>query len=270
VALDAKLETIWHAKTKGNAMAHVPSVGDVDGDGRDEIVLGTALLDDSGKLLWEKQAPHHADCTAILDLPTRRDKGVLISICNTGPAFCMSADGRTIWEKTSEEVSHGQGIWAGDFIEDEPGREVIILKSGHVGDFLTVRASDGAPLAQFKHRTVFGGYPDFPCVVNWQSQQVQALWIPVDRSLVDGKGRVVAALGSNEEAVRDGLDWGTTKSTLAVQAFAVDLCGDQRDELVLYQPYRGQRIFLFTQPDSDAGDKPYRHQKSAYNMHTYF
>ena len=83
-----------------------------------------------------------------------------------------------------------------------------------------------------------------------------------------GPGR--GGAGPNEEPVREGLDWGTTKSTLAVQAFAVDLCGDARDELVLYQPYRGERIFLFTQPDSDGSDKPYRHQKSAYNMHTYF
>ncbi len=270
VALDGKLETLWHVMTKGNAMAHVPTVGDVDGDGRDEIVLGTALIDEKGEVLWEKQARHHADCTAILDLPKRSDKAVLISICNTGPAFCVSADGRTIWEKTSEEVSHGQGIWPGNFIEEEPGREVIILRSGHVGDFITVRASDGSHLAAFKHRTVFGGYPDFPCVVNWRSRDVQSLWIPVDRCLVDGKGRVVARLGPHEERVREGLHWGTTKSTLAVQAFAVDVCGDERDELVLYQPYRGERIFIFTQPDSDGRDKPYRHQKSAYNMHTYF
>ena len=270
VALDAELATLWHVEAQGNAMAHVPSVGDVDGDGRDEIVLGTALLDENGEVLWEKQARQHADCTALLDLPERPDKGVLISICNTGPAFCVAADGRTIWEKTTKEVSHGQGIWAGNFIAEEPGREVIILRSGHIGDFITVRADDGAQLAAFKHRTVVRGYPDFPCVVNWQSQAVQALWIPVDRCLVDGKGRVVAGLGPNEERVREGLDWGTTKSTLAVQAFAVDLCGDTRDELVLYQPYRGKRMFIFTQPDSDGSDKPYRQQKNAYNMHTYF
>ena len=167
-------------------------------------------------------------------------------------------------------VSHGQGIWAGNFIEEEPGQEVIILRSGHVGDFITVRGTDGAQLAAFKHRREVKGYPDFPCVVNWHSSRIKSLWVPIDRCLVDGKGQVVAELGSNEERVRKTLQWGTTKAHVATQAFAVDLCGDERDELVLYQPYNGEGIFIFTQPDSDGTSKPYVHREAVYNMQTYF
>lgn len=270
VALDAALETIWHRKAQKNAMAHVPTIGDLDGDGREEIIVGTTAMDENGKVLWEKKALNHADCTAIFDLSPQPGKAVLIGICNSGPAYCMSADGRTIWEKTRQEVSHGQGVWAGNFIEDEPGPEAIILRSGHVGDFLTVRGSDGSPLAAFKHRREFRGYPDFPCVVDWRSPDVQSLWIPIDRYLVDGKGQIVAELGEHEERVRNALQWGTTKSHVAAQAFAVDLCGDGRDELVVYQPYNGRGILIFTQPDSDGRQKPYVHQRGAYNMHTYF
>ena len=59
------------------------------------------------------------------------------------PAYCLSAKGEVLWEKTRQEVPHGQGIWAGNFIDEEPGIESIILRSGHVGDFITVRGSDG-------------------------------------------------------------------------------------------------------------------------------
>lgn len=270
VALDPTLKTLWHLHTHGNAMAHVPTVGDIDGDGRDEIMVGTLLLDDDGKVLWEKKARHHADCTAILDLPRESARAVLIGICNSGPAYCLSADGKTLWEKTPEEVSHGQGIWAGNFIHEEPGQEVIILRSGHVGDFITLRGSDGTPLAAFKHGREFGGYPDFPCVVNWQSPRRQSLWIPIDRRLVDGKGQIIAELGTHEARVRKTLKWGTTKAHVATQVFAVDVCGDRRDELVMYQPYHGEAILIFTQGDSDAAEKPYVHRKSVYNMHTYF
>jgi hypothetical protein len=114
------------------------------------------------------------------------------------------------------------------------------------------------------------GYPDFPCVVNWKSRQSQSLWIPIDRCLVDGYGNVVAELGPHEERVRNRLQWGTTKSHVATQAFAVDLCGDDRDELVLYQPYNGKSIMIFTQPDSDGREKPYVHRQSVYNIHSYF
>lgn len=270
IALDSTLQTVWHVSGKPTDVGHLPSVGDVDGDGRDEIVLGTTLVDDDGKVLWRKQARNHADCTAVFQPFTKPGRAVLISICNSGPAFCLSVSGRTIWEKTTEEVSHGQGIWAGDFIEEEPGTEVIILKSGHRGDFLTVRGTDGRPLATFQHRRELEGYPDFPCVVNWESREVQSLWIPIDRCLVDGYGNVVADLGSHEEHVRSRLHWGTSKSHVAVQAFAVDLCGDERDELVLYQPYHGESIMIFTQADSDGRKKTYVHQENAYNIHSYF
>jgi hypothetical protein len=193
-----------------------------------------------------------------------------MSICNTGPAGCVSSRGNLLWEKTREEVSHGQGIWSGNFIDREPGLEVIICKSGHRGDFLTVRAQDGSPLATFQQRRELEGYPDFPCVVNWESRTRQVLWIPIDRCLVDGYGHVVADLGSHEERVRQRLQCGTTKSHVATQAFAVDLCGDERDELVLYQPYHGQSIFIFTQPDSDGHDKPYVHQPAVFNIQSYF
>ncbi len=269
VALDAKLQAIWHLTADGKAMAHVPTVGDVDGDGRDEIVCGTLLADSGGKVIWEKKYLNHADCTAILETG-KSEKTVLVSICNTGPAACLSPRGETLWEKTRAEVSHGQGIWAGDFIENRPGLEAIILRSGHRGDFLTVRAEDGTSLATFQHRRELEGYPDFPCVVNWKNRQIQSLWIPIDRCLVDGFGNVVADLGEHEEPVSNRLRWGTTKSQVATQAFAVDLSGDERDELVLYQPYSGQSLLIFTQADSDGRAKPYAHQPSVYNIQSYF
>ena len=268
VALDAKLHTLWQLSVGPTSAAHVPTVADVNGDGRDEIVAGTALVDANGKLLWEKTAPNHADCTAVVDLGP--GKAILMSICNSGPAYCLSPQGRMLWETTTKEVSHGQGIWVGNFIDKEPGQEAIICKSGHRGDYLTVRVKDGQNLASFQHRREKEGYPDFPCVVNWLGREVQSLWIPIDRFLVDGYGNVVADLGSHEERVRNRLQWGTTKSHVAVQAFAVDLCGDDREELVLYQPYNGESIFIFTQPDSDGRTKPYVHRQSVYQIQSYF
>jgi hypothetical protein len=270
IAFDRTLQTIWHVQGQPTDAGHLPTVSDVDGDGREEIVLGTTMVDDDGRVLWRKQAKNHADCTAVFRPFDATSQAVLISICNSGPAFCLSASGETIWEKTAHEVSHGQGIWAGDFIEDEPGQEVIILKSGHMGDFLTVRGTDGHQLATFQHRRELKGYPDFPCRVNWQSRDVQSLWIPIDRCLVDGRGSIVSDLGPYEDQVQRRLHWGTSKSHIATQAFAVDLCGDMRDELVLYQPYHGESIMIFTQADSDGRNKEYVHRINAYNIHSYF
>lgn len=67
-----------------------------------------------------------------------------------------------------------------------------------------------------------------------------------------------------------GLIPGTSKEQLAVQAVPFDLCGDAREELVLYQPYHGKAVYIFTQADSDAAKNPYRPQRNAYNRPSYF
>jgi hypothetical protein len=269
-ALDDKLKVVWQMRGSKHSMGHVPTVGDVDYDGKDELILGTLMADATGKVLWEKKVDRHADCTAIADVHPSAGREVLISVCSTGPAYCMSAKGEVLWEKTRQEVPHGQGIWAGDFIDEEPGMEVIILRSGHVGDFITVRGSDGKQLAAFRHRKNYKGYPDFPCVVDWNNTREQSLWVPIDRTVVDGYGHVLADLGEHEGLVKQLLRWGESKSHIAVQAFAADLCGDKREELVLYQPYNGEAILIFTQADSDGKKKPYVHERDAYNIRSYF
>lgn len=70
--------------------------------------------------------------------------------------------------------------------------------------------------------------------------------------------------------VKNLLHWGESKGHIAVQAFAVDLCGNQREELVLYQPYNGEAILIFTQDDSDGEKEPYAHDQDLYNIRSYF
>ncbi|MBN1854061.1 MAG: hypothetical protein JW829_15140 [Pirellulales bacterium] len=271
VALDPELDILWEIHGDKYSMGHVPTIADIDGDGRDEAIFGTLVADDNGAVLWQKKINSHADCTTAADVTSAPGMEVFMSICNTGPAYCLSLEGDTIWEKTTKEVPHGQAIWVANFLADHPGAEAIILHSGHTGDFMTVDAATGVELARFHHYSVKErAYPDFPCPVNWTSLDVQSLWVPVDRSIVDGRGKVIASLGEYEPRVRDILRWGNSKQNLAVQAIPLDICGDARDELILYQPYEGMGVFLFTQSDSDGREKPYQHAKPAYNFHTYF
>lgn len=61
---NGKLERLWHwdgdeenpiVRSMG---AHSMVTGDVDGDGRDEIMLGSCMLDDNGTLLWSSGLGH--------------------------------------------------------------------------------------------------------------------------------------------------------------------------------------------------------------------
>ena len=105
---------------------------------------------------------------------------------------------------------------------------------------------------------------------NGDANMKKNLFILIDRSVVDGYGRLVSDLGQYEKLVKELLQQGQSKDHIAVQAFAVDLCGDEREELVLYQPYNGEAILIFTQSDSDGMQKPYVHEQDAYNVADYF
>jgi hypothetical protein len=271
-ALDNKLNVLWHVKGTSHSMGHIPTVADVDNDGKDEIVLGHMLVDNNGKVLWDKGAEFtwHADCTAVAQLREGDEKQILISTCGVGPLYCLDYKGNILWQKTREEISHGQAVWVGNFIENIKGPQIIALTAGHTGQFVTLRGCDGATIANFNHRKILDSYPDYPQVVNWKNMKVQSLWIPQDRILVDGYGNVVAELGNYDKYVQDKLHCGTSWRPVGAQVFALDVLGDDRDELIMYEPYAGESIFIFCNPDSDQKLKPYIPQPAAYNIRSYF
>jgi hypothetical protein len=271
-ALDDSLNVLWHIAGTANSMGHIPTAADVDEDGKDEIVLGHMLADHDGTVLWDKgeEFGWHADATAAADVLPNPGKEIFISVCGTGPLYCLSAAGDMMWSRPREQVEHGQALWVADFIEDNPGKEVIALVSGHVGRFYTFDAATGRTLAYFEHKKLMPAYPDFPAVVNWEKGGRQSLWIPQDRILVDGYGRVEAELGDMDEYVAKQIRCGTSWRPVGAQAFALDICGDEREELILYEPYEGRSIFIFSNPDSDTEIKPWKPQENAYNIRSYF
>lgn len=271
-ALDSQLKERWHIEGTSNSMGHIPTAADVDNDGKEEIVLGHMLADEDGRVLWDKgqEFTWHADTTEAAALMNGPEKQILISVCGVGPVYCLDVAGHILWQKSREEVSHGQAVWAGNFLKENEGLEVIACTSGHSGQFVTLRGSDGRTLAVFEHKKLLPAYPDFPAVVNWESRTVQSLWLPQDRILVDGEGTVIAELGDQDAYVQEKLHCGTSWRPVGAQAFALDILGDQRDELILYEPYEGQSIFIFSNPDSDQVLKKYVPQPAAYNIRSYF
>jgi hypothetical protein len=268
-ALDANLATLWQIHRRPTAMGHHATVADLNGDGRDDVIFGELAVDSAGKTLFEHRFGRHADMTDVFDADDG-GKRILVSICQTGPAYCLEPNGRIVWQKTRKEVPHGQAIWAGDFLPDRPGLEAIILCSGHVGQFMTVDATTGKTLARFHHSRDVRAYPDMPVTVRWPAAETTSLWIPADRRLADGRGQTVCDFAAFDKLIDGKLHAGTNKRNIAAQAVAVDLCGDGREEIILYHPYRGEAILIFTQPDSDAKAKPYVHRPGVCNRKSCF
>ena len=60
-ALGRQLKELWHGE---RTIGHFPAVYDIDGDGCDEVMAGSSVLDEDGTLLRELPCGDHQDTIA--------------------------------------------------------------------------------------------------------------------------------------------------------------------------------------------------------------
>ena len=135
LALDKDLEQIWYwhadqeAKKYRGQSSHGIVVADVDADGKDELVIGSAVIDDNGKGLWTTELGH-PDFVYVADID-RDNPGLEIyygieSRRDDRNGLCVvdAATGRILWghDKPTKHI-HGQGM-AGDILAEYEGIEV--------------------------------------------------------------------------------------------------------------------------------------------------
>lgn len=107
--------------------AHSIVCGDVDGDLKDEILLGSCMLDDNGTLLWSTGLGH-PDKAYLTDIdPTR--PGLEVFLClepwqTNGRGVCMvdAKTGKSIWNINRKTFHVGDGMVA-DITSSMPGLE---------------------------------------------------------------------------------------------------------------------------------------------------
>lgn len=133
LAYDPALNLKWrwnadgeYRKYRGQGM-HGMHAADVDDDGRDEVILGAAVIDDNGKPLWN-YGRGHPDVCYVADIdPTRPGLEIFYGIepgrqSNT-VALVEARTGKLIWGNPEITVHvHGQGM-VGDIDPDHPGME---------------------------------------------------------------------------------------------------------------------------------------------------
>lgn len=121
-ALDGQLQTVWQFEaSKGSPAAgqgaHCLHAADVDGDGKDELVIGSACIDDDGKLLWSTQLGHPDVCVVADIDPDRHGLEIFYGIeprrKNNGICLVDARTGQVIWgwDKPTTHI-HAQGMVA--------------------------------------------------------------------------------------------------------------------------------------------------------------
>lgn len=133
VALDKDLHPIWTWASEGEYRncrgqgQHGIMTGDIDLDGKDELVIGTFALDDNGVPLWRTGLGHN-DAGYIADIDPQRPGyeifyGIESRSKKNGVCLVEARTGKILWgyEDSTYHV-HGQGM-IGDLTDEHPGIE---------------------------------------------------------------------------------------------------------------------------------------------------
>ena len=246
-ALDDKLQPLWHAQCN---TGHYPYAYDVDGDGKDELMMGYTLFDHDGKRLWslDETVTDHADGVAIVPLLPDGPPRLLCAASDEG-IFFTDMQGNIL---KHHYLGHVQNPAIADFRPDLPGLESVSINFwGNQGivHFFDARGDL---------------YHDFePC-------QHGSMCLPINWTGKPGEFWVLSA-NVAEGGMFDG--WGRRVVTFPADGhpdmcYAVlDVTGDARDEVVVWDP---SEMWVYTQDNSPLSRPLYTTQRNPlYNNSNY-
>jgi len=244
---DRQLQRLWHwdgdeetpvIRSQG---AHGMHSADADGDGRDEVLLGSAVLDDNGTCLWSVGLGHPDKCYVTDVDPTRPGLEVFYAIepwHDDGKGICLAdaKTGETLWSIGRRTEHVGDGMVA-DIDPSIPGLECLATEDPKGGSSARYLFSAAGKL--------LGTGRDVPGCRHW------VFW---DGDLVR---ETIAAGGARSGGPRRGqssvVKYKGPTLTTGIEGTIVmtaDLLGDWREEIVTVLP--GElRIYTTTIPARD-------------------
>ena len=253
MAFDDRLDVLWTYTNPwdeySSCPAYIPCVGDIDGDGKDEINGGYFLLDNDGTVLWEKQLGRNMDSVAIAEW----DNGKLRAFCS-GYGHVMDYEGNVVLKLGEKVVPHGQELRVGRFDESVPGQQMMIRYNGHTPEVMLVSQMGEVirrfPINQSPNNTGMEA-------IYWRGFQAPAL-LYNGGTLWQGNGEMFSVLPELPKEKGDKrMGW--------YHCIPVDAFESPGEELAVYNPW-DRYIFLYTKPGQEgSASKTFKPGPRQYN-----
>ena len=207
-AYDGDFNLLWEFVADGEHKAyqgqgsHGYNVADIDGDGRDELVIGSACIDEYGKPLWNTRKGH-PDFVYVSDVdPSRPGLEIFYGLERAqkkgGVCLADAKTGAMIWENPEPTKHvHGQGMCA-DIDPAHPGMECYAKERDSDDSWLYSAAGERIG------STPMGGTS--PRAIWWDASPQKALVI--GGRIAKYKGPEVGRIEGNVVAIADCVgDW---------------------------------------------------------------
>lgn len=247
-ALDSDLNVMWKYKSPTNT-GHCPLPVDVDGDGRDEVLVGYKLLDSDGTMLWSYpiEEDHTDEIVAGKWMPND-EEGYFACVSGTQGFFIGDFYGNIV---ARDYIGHAQRVSVANYCPEREGLEIVVCNYwGHQGDIF-LYDSKGNQIWEMQND--MNGNILAP--VNWDGNGVELILTNADPKrggLMNGEG--IRAV----EFPDDG------HPVLCCES--VNLTGDGRDELVVWDYHS---MYIYTQEDNPKEQTYHPVQFPIYNASNY-
>jgi hypothetical protein len=220
-AYDHAGNLLWTVRDPGGyRTAHQPRPIDIDGDGRDEIMAGYAMLNADGSVRWVfksksvEQARGHLDCCRVVRQGEKpEDFRLVLTCCGANNVALVDGTGRILWEVAGH---HFESVDVGRVFPGVGGRQLVVdIDHQPLGNSpLWVLDEKGKLLGR-----IVTDYSRHHCLLDWTGDGVNEILVAHNGCIYDHHGRCIGVF-----AVPGGGPVGTGKGERSM--LIGDMTGD--------------------------------------------